>query len=118
MNGNEHETATETIARLNEIIDELRPRLVRADQDVTTGIRTISQLRADVANLQIDLSRLRAMGDAIVDALPRCEEHPDQPATRGRRAGGYRYCDECSGNVPEYPHAALVRAWQEARAKR
>jgi hypothetical protein len=52
----------------------------------------------------------------LVDTLPKCDTHPDRPATRSWGPGRSRYCDECGtrygekrDHVAELPSAAAVR---------
>lgn len=55
---------------------------------------------------------LRADAQALVDALPRCDQC-ERPATRAYCRGAARYCDTHGGGelyaVPEYPRAAPLR---------
>jgi hypothetical protein len=51
---------------------------------------------------------------SLVDTLPRCDQHPDRPATRAWVRGAGRYCDECGlkhepNPVHEYPRAQPLR---------
>ena len=58
--------------------------------------------------------------DDLVKSLPKCDRHPDRPATRAWVRGRSRYCDECGSatepahSVPEYPRAAPLRRALEA----
>jgi hypothetical protein len=51
---------------------------------------------------------IQALRD-LVDALPRCDQHPDRPDTRAVVRGSTRYCDACGTGVPEYPRASPLR---------
>lgn len=84
----------------------------------------VARANAKVAALQTELARERAILAALMDSLPRCDEHRDRPATRARGRGGHRFCDECGtrddgrGPVPEYPRAAPLRAFFGAASNR
>jgi len=52
----------------------------------------------------------------LIDTLPKCDRHPDRPATRAWKRGSSRYCDECgtkdvplNSEPPEYPRAEALR---------
>jgi hypothetical protein len=99
-----------------EELQELRAAnaTLRKALDVRTEYHTFVQQR--------DEARIKAteLGDILRDlvyTLPRCDNHPDRPATRAWVRGAGRYCDECGtkvGMLPvhEYPRAAAVRKAQ------
>ena len=117
------------------VAEQVKLRLVRAALDWTEMMHrfevlaeqtgsAVRRANAKVAALQAELAREREILAALVDSLPRCDEHRDRPATRARVRGGRRFCDECGtrddgrGPVPEYPRAAPLRAFFGAATNR
>jgi hypothetical protein len=70
-----------------------------------------------IRDLREELRAERARTDALVAALPKCDTHPDRPATKAVKRGGGRWCDDCGPLDADYPRAAPLRAIQVARAK-
>jgi hypothetical protein len=105
--------SSEADASEYEELQELRAAnaTLRKALDVRTEYHVFIQQR--------DEARIKAteLGDILrelVYMLPRCDNHPDRPATRAWVRGAGRYCDECGtkvGMLPvhEYPRAAAVR---------
>ena len=61
----------------------------------------------------------RALTDALVASLPKCDAHSDRPATKSFGRGVNRFCDECGAPdaatfipapPPDYPRASPLRA--------
>jgi len=63
---------------------------------------------------------------ALVHALPRCDVHVGNPATRAFARGVDRFCDRCADQLsaaglpvpPEYPRAPALRAALRALQER
>lgn len=89
-----------------------------ADEDLRARcLQLLSYASATIYRLAGELAHVREMGDALVDALPTCDDC-GAPATKAVFRGGGRWCDGCGPLYADYPRAAPLRAWQEARAKR
>jgi len=45
------------------------------------------------------VASLEAALRELVESLPKCDVHPDRPATKAFDRGGKRYCDDCGADV-------------------
>jgi hypothetical protein len=74
------------------------------------------------AETQAELREERERTDALVAALPKCDNHSDRPATKAACRGGPRLCDQCGAGggyyqeTPDYPRAEPLRAILQHRA--
>lgn len=95
---------------------ELRKRVEAWEQDVQ---------RAEIASLRAQHATLRSLTEALIASLPKCDNHPDRPATKAVKRGGGRWCDECGDPktwrgpyaAHDYPRAAPLRALVAELAK-
>jgi hypothetical protein len=83
----------------------------------------IQSLQNTNISLLEKISESRALTDALVDSLPKCDQGHG-PATKAYQRGGRRFCDKCwlhPGDrefpPPDYPRAAPLRAIQKDRAE-
>ena len=88
-----------------------------------------AELDAKHAKLVLVADKLQAerrLTDALMALLPRCDRHPERPATKAWHRDCARWCDECGDadrasdgvECPEYPRAPAIRAIQKDRAER
>ena len=75
-----------------------------------------------IRDLRADLADERIRTNALLDALPKCD-NCSAPATKARQRGAGRWCDVhgqgaygVAPPVPDYPRADAIRAIQTARA--
>jgi hypothetical protein len=108
------EAARDEIERLKIIIQSLQ-------------VTNVSLLESRT-ELETETIHQIALTDALVEALPKCDRHCGQPATKAFRRGDLRYCDKCPmpmsdgvggiGHARDYPRADPLRAIQKDRAER
>jgi hypothetical protein len=86
-----------------------------------------SEQQPKIGRLEAELAAERARTDALLSALPKCDYHPDRPATKSICRGADRFCDECGRDpkrwigpyaVPDLPRAAPLRAILAARTEK
>jgi hypothetical protein len=56
----------------------------------------------------------KRLAEELLATLPKCDDHPDRPATKAIKRGANRWCDECAPLDPDYPRAKAIRAIQAA----
>lgn len=79
----------------------------------------------DNKRLRAQHATLRSLAEALVASLPKCDNHPDRPATKAVKRGSGRWCDECGDPktwrgpyaAHDYPRAAPLRALVAELAK-
>jgi hypothetical protein len=119
--------ATALIAERDALIQSCKAGdevIARLEGEKEAMMRSGDRAYQAVKELRADLAAERARTHALVESLPKCDNHPDRPATRAWRRGAERWCDECaldpsrwrgSYAAHEYPRAAPLRAILKAR---
>lgn len=97
--------------------DSARTALVETLGELEAAEEAIDALRTYRDEQLAAHAETKRLAEAIIASLPKCDRHPDRPATKAYARGGTR-CDECGrDNAPDYQRAAPLRAWFAAHPK-